>query len=184
MGQDKALLDWQGRPLLAHAVALARSAGSKDVFISGAPERYGGFGAECIADIYPGAGPLGGIATVLEHVSHARVLMMACDLPLIPAGFLSWLWLQSVEFNGWSVPESAPGQIEPLCAVYTKALLAPIHQSIEQREFKIDHALRGAPTRILSSELLRSNSFGDEIFRNLNRPEDYNRALTQGRRGD
>lgn len=87
MGQDKALLDWNGTPMLAHILARLRPLGEliAEVLIVGDRPQYHEFGAAVIADRYPGAGTLGGIATALEVARNDWVLILACDMPLISA---------------------------------------------------------------------------------------------------
>src|SRR5690606_911341 len=90
MGQDKALLDWNGTPMLAHILARLRPLGEliAEVLIVGDRPQYHEFGAAVIADRYPGAGTLGGIATALEVARNDWVLILACDMPLISAALI------------------------------------------------------------------------------------------------
>ncbi|MDV2452082.1 molybdenum cofactor guanylyltransferase [Xanthomonas hortorum] len=87
MGQDKALLPWRGRPLVAHMQALLRDAGALDVVISGDRPGYAG-----IADAQPDLGPLGGLASVIEHVADATTLIVVpVDMPLLSKPLLDRL---------------------------------------------------------------------------------------------
>jgi molybdopterin-guanine dinucleotide biosynthesis protein A len=195
MGRDKALLDWGGRPLLAHILALARSAcaeaagDSPRVFIVGNPGLFADDvsgsssspafegGAPCWPDRIAGVGPLGGILTALDHAPGARVLALACDMPFVTAEGLRRLWRLSSDTGGWTVPRTktaagAPG-LEPLCAVYDRALAAPIEAAIEAGVFKIEHALRDVPTRIVEPDEL--GIVAGEFFRNVNRRDEYER---------
>lgn len=170
MGQDKALLDWRGRPLLAHMVTAAREARADRVVISGPEDKYGAFG-ECIPDRGPGQGPLGGIASVLHSLPGQRVLAVACDMPLLPPEFLWWLW-ERAEAGCWTVPLTAPQRLEPLCAVYDPALLPLMDAALAGSDYKIARALAGARQRRLSPEMLAAAGFGAGIFYNCNMPAD------------
>ena len=65
MGADKAMLDFDGQPLLARTLATLRCV-ADDVLIVGAQPAYAGFGATLVADDWPGLGTLGGLATALR----------------------------------------------------------------------------------------------------------------------
>jgi len=58
MGQDKALLRWQGRSLLAHMCALLQAAGAQTLRVSGSYPALPG--VESVPDLVPRCGPLGG----------------------------------------------------------------------------------------------------------------------------
>ncbi|NIK07652.1 molybdopterin-guanine dinucleotide biosynthesis protein A [Xanthomonas arboricola] len=87
MGQDKALLQWHGRPLLEHMQALLRDAGARDVVISGDRPGYAG-----IADVQPDLGPLGGLASVIDRLADAVTLVVVpVDMPLLSRALLERL---------------------------------------------------------------------------------------------
>lgn len=81
MGRDKALLAWQGRPLIDHMLDRLREAGASRVHVSGDRPAYGG-----IADAWPGRGPVAGIASVLPACGDGPVVVVPVDLPLLGSG--------------------------------------------------------------------------------------------------
>jgi molybdopterin-guanine dinucleotide biosynthesis protein A len=64
-GRDKALVEIGGETLLARLCTALRRV-TPDVTIVGSREKYGGLGFACVADRWPGEGPLGGIITALS----------------------------------------------------------------------------------------------------------------------
>lgn len=83
MGEDKAALPWRGQALLDHLMDILRQAGARQVLISGRqPDGRG------IADLYPGTGPLGGLASALPQLDNGPLLLLPVDLPLIHAAVL------------------------------------------------------------------------------------------------
>ena len=62
MGQDKALMRYQGKPLFEHAAALLNEAGCKQVLISRNQPGY-------LTDIIVDAGPLAGVHAALDVLS-------------------------------------------------------------------------------------------------------------------
>jgi molybdopterin-guanine dinucleotide biosynthesis protein A len=153
-------------------ISLARSV-AEEIYISGAPERYGAFGVPCIADHYERAGPLGGIASLLRHLQRPRLLILACDLPFVTPELLSWLWRQSLDQEGWTVPEDDRGRLQCTCAVYAASLLPYIEAALGRGTFAIAAALAETPRRIISAGALAAEGFGQHVFRNLNFREDY-----------
>src|SRR2546423_1571312 len=63
-GRDKALVEFDGQPMLLRMRELLGCVSGR-VTVIASPERYAGLGVECIADRWPGEGPLGGILTAL-----------------------------------------------------------------------------------------------------------------------
>ena len=86
MGRDKALLLWNGHPLIAHAVDLLRSAGVEP-HIAGSRPDLGAF-SPIIYDLHPGCGPLSGIEAALARCAEDAALFIPVDLPLLPYEFL------------------------------------------------------------------------------------------------
>lgn len=88
MGENKALMVYQGRPLVEHMMDLLQQAGCGDVYISGDVPGYDG-----IPDTKRYAGPAGPIISLLKdfHARYDRVLFVPVDMPLISPGALEHL---------------------------------------------------------------------------------------------
>ena len=85
MGTCKALLGYDGRPLVEHMSQLLQQAGCEHVYISGAVPGY-----ECIPDITPFDGPAQAMAAMLMRFKgvHSRLLFVPVDMPLIHVNVL------------------------------------------------------------------------------------------------
>lgn len=93
MGTDKALLSLRPGlpPMLALVIDRVRGL-TDDLFLVGVHRAgYDRFGPPLVRDRYPGAGPLGGIATALAASKHARCLVVGCDMPFLDGDFLQWM---------------------------------------------------------------------------------------------
>lgn len=86
MGRDKAGLDWQGRPLIAHMHALLSALPLQQVVVSGSRPEFGG-----IVDESPGRGPLGGIASAAQAMPDCELLVLAVDTPGLSPSLLQRL---------------------------------------------------------------------------------------------
>ena len=86
MGQNKALLHWQGQPLYRHMLQLMRDAGLSRLELSGTLTE------QSIPDRYPDQGPLGGIdACVAAGKAGDGLLIVPVDMPLLKPVILTEL---------------------------------------------------------------------------------------------
>lgn len=87
MGQDKALLDYNGQSLLDHMIELLKQVGLDDVYVSGDFKGY-----RSISDSTPHEGPAYAMHDVLQHLSGVDgVLFVPVDTPLLNAQILHLL---------------------------------------------------------------------------------------------
>lgn len=70
---------------------------------------------EFAPDLWPGAGPLGGLHTALS-ASGTDVLLVGCDMPWLSPDAVLWLIAQNAASSGGVVAER--DRAEPLFAVY------------------------------------------------------------------
>jgi len=166
MGRNKALLPWKGTPLAALAASKVMAAAGSAALV-GPPEALAGLGYEVIADLYPGQGPLGGVITALRASQADWNLILACDMPLVPVDFLHAL-LAAAESSGVSCLAacSAPGRLEPLCAVWRREILSDLEELFHNGVRKMETALEAAGAAALSAD-------EPQWFWNLNTPEDW-----------
>jgi molybdenum cofactor guanylyltransferase len=175
MGRDKALLPYGAVTLVEHVAArVAAAAGS--VALVGAPERYRALGFRTLRDRAPGLGPLAGLCAALGASGASWNLVVACDMPLVTAEFLSRL-LDRAERSGGDclVPVTPDGRLEPLCAAYHRKSLTRLSQALDRGVLALGAALAGSVTALWRVS-------DASCFRNLNTPEDLARheALSKG----
>ncbi len=85
-GADKGLVEFLGKPLVAHAIQRLEPQ-VNEILISANREikRYSGFGYPVVPDEIEGfAGPLAGLHKGLLLAKHPYVLTVPCDTPLLP----------------------------------------------------------------------------------------------------
>lgn len=179
MGRDKALLPWDGATLLDHALSRLRAACPAVRILSGAERRYEDRGVPVDVDAVPDSGPLGGIYTALLRLEENPGLFLGVDLPFVPVRLLLRL-LEMVEGHDAVVPLSPRGP-EPLCAVYRPTCLGPVRRCLEAGDFKMTSFWRDVD--VLQAGETQLVGFGplDEVFRNVNTPDDYERARSRSR---
>jgi molybdopterin-guanine dinucleotide biosynthesis protein A len=174
MGRDKSLLPWEGGTLLDHAIARLRAVCPGVRILSGTERRYADRGCPVDADAVPDAGPLGAIYTGLMRVGGGAGVFLAVDLPFVSVALLRRL-LELAEGQDAVVPVS-PGGPEPLCAVYRATCLEAVRRRVEAGDLKATSFW--PDVRVLEADGTRLAGLGplDALFRNVNTPDDYERA--------
>jgi molybdopterin-guanine dinucleotide biosynthesis protein A len=177
MGRDKATVELGGQTLLARQLALARSAGATELFISGrAGIEYDTTAAQILKDRFTNAGPLAGIERALAEMSTAHLLVLAVDMPRLTAELLQTL-AQACGKECGAVPERR-GRIEPLVAFYPRRMHdIAVSMLMEERSDSnhrtpgpTDFARCGVTAGILQVVLLSDTEA--DLFANVNAPAD------------
>lgn len=142
MGRDKALLPLNGRPLIEHALHKLRALGLSPRIVGSRPD-LASF-APVIPDSVAHAGPLGGIQAALAASDTEMNLFLAVDLPLLPVSFLRWILDRAATTQALATVPLLQGRPQPLCAVYSRALLPHIHRSLTAGNARVMHAVTSA----------------------------------------
>jgi molybdenum cofactor guanylyltransferase len=150
----------------------------------GSPDIYGGLGVNIVADDWPGAGPLGGIATALHVSQRPWNLIVACDLPYLKTAWLAYLLSRAAclgaDTSGAEaiVPMNADGP-EPLCAMYHKRAEPIILAALGRGERKVKALLKSIQVDAVSPTEWKAFDSDGLLFKNMNTPADYDEALAR-----
>jgi molybdenum cofactor guanylyltransferase len=175
-GADKASLVIGGARIVERQLAALAGVTDDVRIVANDAARYADLGVRVVADAIEGVGPLGGVYTALLDARHAWVLVLACDLPFVPAALLERLAAEcsSGEQTDAVVPRTRRG-LEPLCAVYQKACAARAKAQIARGDYRMTALLAALHVRELGHDALAPYD-GDALFDNVNTPHDYARA--------
>jgi molybdenum cofactor guanylyltransferase len=175
MGRDKALLELRGEPLIVRTARLVESVVGVPAVIGDAAA-YRALGLRTIADDWPGAGPLGGIATALRASNAPWSLVVACDMPYLTKPWLEYLAARAVASQADAVVAMNEGGAEPLCAAYSKRAEQPLRALLDGGTRKVHESLRSL--RVDTIERAEWKAFDSEglLFKNMNSPADYEEA--------
>jgi molybdenum cofactor guanylyltransferase len=174
MRSDKAFLRLGDETLLARALNVA-GAVAREVRIVGDATKFAGFG-QVVEDVYRGRGPLGGIHAALSNSTTELNLMLAVDMPFVAAELLEYLLLRAQESHAMVTVPRAGGGLQPLCAVYRRGFVEVAERSLREGKNKIDPLFAGIEACIIEEKELERAGFSVETFRNLNTPEEFEKA--------
>ena len=181
MGRDKALLELGGETLIARTVNLVGSVVGTCAIIGGPgrfAEVHGTNGSELrmIADDFPGAGPLGGIATALRASGAEWNLIVACDLPYLTHAWLEFLMARALRSDADAVLPMNERGAEPLCAMYRKRAEAAIRAALDRGTRKVTDGLAEVLTEFIAQAEWKGFDSDGLLFKNMNSPADYEEA--------
>jgi molybdenum cofactor guanylyltransferase len=170
MGYDKALIDFQGRPILAHVIDTLRELSDDVIVVSNRVEAYTAFGARVVPDYDPPAGPLGGVAAGLAAMQCDRCLVVACDMPFLNLALLRYLIERSTAAD--AVVLRLDDDFEPLHAVYRRACLASIRQHLSIGDRRVISFYADVRLTIIPEADWRRLDPDARSLANLNTPDD------------
>jgi len=172
MGANKALMQIRGEPLISRVAKTlsACPAVAEILLITNNPSEYEFLHLPIFPDRQPGKGPLGGIYTALSHAKFSRVLVVACDLPLITPELLEYLCREGADADVW-VLESEKG-VEPLCAVYAKSCLPVIEKQLRENRLKVSDFYSQVKTTAIRLEASLP-FYKPDLLMNVNTPEEF-----------
>ncbi len=163
MGSPKALVELAGRPLISYPVAAARAAGLEPLVVAKASSPLPQLDCPIVTEPDLPAHPLAGIIAALEHLGEP-VVVIACDLPLVPPVLIAELARREAELV---VP--ADPRPQPLIARYAPGLLPRLHASLVMDEPLVKLVAEIGGEALPPDEL---RAFGDleVMFANANDP--------------
>lgn len=170
-GVRKAQLEVGGATILDRQLPVLRAV-SRHVFAVGAGEGGGGEEIECVADLFPEHGALGGIYTAIVSSPCDRTLVVACDMPFLDGRLLQYMAGIDADLV---IPRTARGY-EPLCAVYGRACAASIRERLERGALAASVLPAGVSVVEVGPEVLGRYDPDGLLFLNVNTPHDYARA--------
>ncbi len=169
MGQDKALLEVDGKPLLLHAVEKLKPH-VRELLVIGEPRKYGHIWPDVMPDEIPGLGPLGGIVTAMGNARHDRLLVLAVDAPGVNARLLERLTRELPDDADALVPRH-DDELEPLVAAYHRRCAGAFMDHITRSQLSMHGALADVNMAYLDIKP-GDDGWPEDLFCNLNSPAD------------
>ncbi|MGH9758715.1 MAG: molybdenum cofactor guanylyltransferase, partial [Candidatus Acidiferrales bacterium] len=175
MGRPKALLEIAGEPIILRLARLIRNATGREAGIIGTGAQAAN-GLLVLPDDWPGAGPLGGIATALWHSECDWNLILACDLPYLTQDWLAHLIERGRASTADALIPMNDRGAEPLCAMYHRRGAGPIRAALERGTRKVTEGLAGQRIERLERTEWKVFDSQGKLFKNMNSPAEYEEA--------
>lgn len=173
LGGEKANAPLAGSTLTARAVGSLNAAGLEAFVVTKRDRPVEVEGARVVVEPDLPQHPLVGVATAIREAGRRDVLVLACDLPLLPVAYVTWLSQRTRE----TVIPCPGGAPQPLAARYRPDDLITIDAALERHASAREAAAELSATFVGDDELAR---FGDpeQMFFNVNTAADLKRAET------
>ncbi len=175
MGKDKGLCRFKEKPLVSYAIdRLKPLCGNLIISANYFPEKYTAFGLSVIPDEIKNIGPMGGIHACLKRSVTQHNLILSCDTPFVTRDVFRLL-TEDVENFQVICPAHETFLIEPLSAYYNTNVLGDIEEAIHRKEYKMMQLFKHIRFKSVNIDD-RFSFFNDNLFLNLNSPEDMEKA--------
>ncbi len=167
-GGEKALLTLGAETFIGRLLRVLRPLFETLLISTNAPELYAGLDALMVRDETAGLGPLMGLYSGLKASGSEHTFVTAADAPLLCSALVRYL---AENAAGWDVLVPVwRGYPEPLCAVYARACLEPIRESLDMR--RVISFYPRVRVRYVEESVVRSLDPRGRSFLNANTPED------------
>lgn len=199
MGREKGLIEFDGRPLIAHVINAIEPLCSEIIIVANEESSYHQFGHTVLPDVFPGKGSLGGVFSGLQAAREPFALALACDMPFLNRGLLGYLLSCLPGFDlviprarglSSNTPHSGPrrfnqtawayakeSDLHPMHAVYAKTCLPALRKQIQKGDLRLISILENVRTRVVMPEEIDRYDPRHLSFFNMNTPEDLTAAL-------
>lgn len=181
MGTSKAHLQFGAETLLQRIVRIMGEVLEPVVVVAANGQILPDLPASVIisTDKNEGQGPLEGLAAGLEAVKDRcdAVFLSSCDVPFLKKEFILGM-AGALGESRMCIPKT-DGFFHPLAAVYRVDVLPDVQQLLGEKKLRPFFLLEKVKGKIVAEEQLKQ--FDPELFslKNLNTPEDFQKALLE-----
>ncbi len=181
-GAHKALVEVGGERILDRVRAALATVAPEIVLVANEPDVYAAAGLPLRGDVRPGTGVLGGILTALvwaRERGHAGALVVACDMPFVPATLLRDIVARAGAEPAPDVvaPESGGRRgVEPLCAWYGTGCIGAVERALDRDERRVVAFFDEVKVERIPLEEVRRHGDPEVLFMNVNTPDERERA--------
>lgn len=180
--QDKALIDINGKPLIAFVIERLEKA-VDNIIISVRDRAQGELlesrlpGLRLAYDTYKNRGPLAGILSGLSVCKDEYCFIAACDMPFINEDVVKLLFKKCEHYDA-AIPRHEDGFLEPLHTVYRcKPMISETKIAIDNGETIILAPVFKLNINYVDMDEIKKKDPGLRTFMNINTPEDIQKIL-------
>ena len=175
MGHPKALLPFDGQPLILHVVTMLGGLFGEVLVVAAPGQELPCMPARVVRDSVPRRGPAQGIRDGLGAAAHRVAFVASCDSAFLNPGLIAHL-VSRISPYDIVVPYWLE-RCQPLHAVYRTRVVPLLDAQLARGELRPAALFDKVPTcRVGPDEIRRHDPEGASLF-NMNTPEDYAEAL-------
>ena len=171
MGSNKAFIEVEGRTIIERAIETLRDLFSPLILVASKENilDYQHLNVTVVADVYEGAGSLGGIYTALFHSPSPYCFVTACDMPYLDGEIITRMCASAGGHD--AVIPFINDRFHPLHALYSRRCMEPMEEMITAGDLTIGNLYPHISVRKLDEAFFHGPS--DLAFlSNLNTEED------------
>ena len=175
MGSPKALLPFDGEPLIVHIVRRLEPLFPEIVVVAAPEQQLPPMPVRVVHDEVAYQGPVGGIYYGLRAATKEFAFVTSCDSAFASMPLLSHLLALRLEYD--VVVPRWDGRLQPMLAVYRKTLVPVLEKQLAAGELRPVQLFEKVRTRIVNEDEVRYFDPEGTSFFNMNTPADYEEAL-------
>lgn len=143
-GQDKGLLEWQGRPFIEHVLRNIEPVTQKIIINANQNiEVYRQYGYPVVSDEMPDfAGPLAGMMAALGSAETSYILTLPCDAPLTSAAIIERFCDAHEEKQQMLYVAGTADGLQPVYAMIHKSLADNLQRYLAAGNRKVRHWMK------------------------------------------
>jgi molybdenum cofactor guanylyltransferase len=175
MGRPKALLLFDGEPLIVHIVRALKRMFAETVLVAAPDQELPDLAVTLVRDEVAYQGPVGGIYYGLKAASGKFCFVTSCDVAFINPALISHLTSQISRYE--VVVPFWDDRFQPLHAVYRTSVLPLLKAQLDREELRPVYLFDKVKTCKIEEAAIRRFDPEGLSFLNMNTPDDYERAL-------
>jgi molybdenum cofactor guanylyltransferase len=177
MGTPKALLPFDGEPLIVHIVEALRPSFAQAIVVAAAAQELPPVSAMVVRDDVSYQGPVGGLYYGLRAASRDLSFVTACDAPFLNLGLIAHLLDTAAGYD--AVVPTWGGHAQPLHAVYRRTVLPVFEEQLGRGELRLLSLLDKLRTRWVDDAAIRTFDPEGRSFFSINTPAEYQQAVAR-----
>lgn len=182
MGTPKALLPFDGEPLIVHIARRLAALFERIVIVAAPDQQLPDVPALVVRDEVAYQGPVGGIYYGLSAADAELNFVTSCDSVFLSLPLISHL-VSEADGHDVVVPRW-DGRLQPLLAVYRRSVRPFLEAQLARQELRPVYLFDKVSTRIVEPDEIRRFDPEGASFFNMNTPADYGQALQRWRAGE
>ncbi|MDI6767277.1 MAG: molybdenum cofactor guanylyltransferase [Bacteroidota bacterium] len=170
MGQNKAMLEFRGKPFIQHIAETLKEIFEEVIIISDDTEAYKFLYLPVYVDVYKNCGPLGGIHSAFINSNTENIFVASCDLPFINFDVVRFL-IDHHSHNEVTV-FSVDQQIQPLFGLYNRSCFLELENHLKQKRCSVLQFINNIHANVIQLKSSLAITFSENL-KNVNTLEDY-----------